>query len=432
MRNKRQPKWEKEYLEYAMGIKNEIIEQLKEKMDAKTINKDEFKEYQKMEKVKGNVSKVANVIELRDNIQEKQDKLREEIEKRDTQNKATEKNTAEQAKLDKELEKLKEEEIAIRSQLKNKDLKPEDRAKLQDKQKENLSKLNENSIKFAKLAVKSEPKVDKEFADMSLADLKAYSFVLGTKLSKCYMAGKQLMEGRDFDNIFENVKTLNSKKYTEKQQGKESNAKSAQQPIGEHKKEDVELTPEEIEENEAKEKLVDLMSKKETLETALVTTDVGFFGRLKNVFKSENKMEALKNVFISPNRRINSLDKKMNKIIEEYPSIVAQAESIIATKKEELRTEKFSEESMNKENEEFDVYLKNVAEKGIKGVKQEKMQAAREKLEANRVKATVEREEKDNSFRNRYKVSDEQVENILEEKDNSDDEKEQDLEENER
>ena len=94
-----------EYEKYLNGDMDKLYDNLKIKLDNKTISKDEYKQMQKIENVKANISKVTNILELRDHLQDKLNKLKDEKKKIETLE-AQEKNIE---KADKEAKTLLEE-----------------------------------------------------------------------------------------------------------------------------------------------------------------------------------------------------------------------------------------------------------------------------------------------------------------------------------
>ena len=61
--------WERLYEQYQNGEIDEEFNKLKEKMENHKLGREEYKEYEKMTKIKGNISKVKNILELRGKLQ---------------------------------------------------------------------------------------------------------------------------------------------------------------------------------------------------------------------------------------------------------------------------------------------------------------------------------------------------------------------------
>ena len=93
MGNKR--KWEVEYENYKNGSMDKVYQSLKTKLEDKTISKEEYDQMKKIEKVKSNISKVTNILELRTKLETRLSKLKDEkkqIDEHEATRGKTEKN----------------------------------------------------------------------------------------------------------------------------------------------------------------------------------------------------------------------------------------------------------------------------------------------------------------------------------------------------
>ena len=95
--------WEIEYEKYKSTDTQVKLEELKNKLDAKTITRQEYDEYQKMLKVIDNLPKVENVIEYMEKLDQDLSVLKEEIRAREEQRQIEEKRIKPE-NLEKELE----------------------------------------------------------------------------------------------------------------------------------------------------------------------------------------------------------------------------------------------------------------------------------------------------------------------------------------
>ena len=83
--------WKIEYEKYKSADIQVKLEELKNKLNAKTITREEYDEYQKMLKIIDNLPKVDNVIEYMEKLDQDLSVLKEEIRAREEQRQIEEK-----------------------------------------------------------------------------------------------------------------------------------------------------------------------------------------------------------------------------------------------------------------------------------------------------------------------------------------------------
>ena len=140
MENKMQ-RWEKQYEEYTNGEKKQRLDELKAKLENKTITKEEYDEYKKMLRIEKNLPKVKNLQEFQNQLIQVKSEIIAELNRRESAEKTSKDIQKENQKLEKELEKINEQKQEIVKQLKNKDLSEEERTDLQNKLIEKIRRI---------------------------------------------------------------------------------------------------------------------------------------------------------------------------------------------------------------------------------------------------------------------------------------------------
>lgn len=194
-------KWEEEYRLYNSGEKEKRFNELCDKENNKTITKEEYKELEKITKIGKNLKKVRNVISFRDELEEMQKKVEDELIAREQKDVAS--FTAKINKLEQELAILEQEKAKLEDKLKDESLSDEDKYKIKDELKANQVKREINNDKYLKyyMANTKNEKTKTEFAKMSEDELKSLHKKICVKLSKCNLYAKKLMQGATIDSI---------------------------------------------------------------------------------------------------------------------------------------------------------------------------------------------------------------------------------------
>ena len=138
-------KWENKYKKIKSGDYDTAINNLKQKIDNKTINKDEYKIYEKLNKAKSNLPSVEKIIEYRNKVISFRKDLDNEIELRKLAVKTNEK----MKKLDKKMEELEKKEKEIENKIKNADKNSKEYKELYDEQKKLREDRNANNSEFS-------------------------------------------------------------------------------------------------------------------------------------------------------------------------------------------------------------------------------------------------------------------------------------------
>lgn len=345
------------------------LKDLSLKIENKTIKKEEYDEYKRLCRIKENMHKIKNLIEFKEILNEEQREISEEIKNRKERENQEKSSDIELEELEKEQEKLNEEKSIIEKQLKNKELKEEEKTELSKKRIELIKKLEENSHNYMIIKSKSNEKSSSndnsksKFKDMSYEELEIRRDNVLNKISKVNMAASRLVEGKSWNAIevtldnwtwknrkltskdgkikekINNAKAMQGNTKTDLKQGnRESSAKGNRKP--------------ENKENNAKGNKKSENKESEKEETSLVVTSEfdkkhPVIAKIKNFFKGIGK--GLYNIFYE-------------------------------VTEEKIKTEEKIEEN-KKEDEDFKKYLKEIAEKGYKGIEKDKqkMQEDRER-----------------------------------------------------
>lgn len=206
-------KWEDKYEKLKNGEFDARIDELKDKANNKTATKEEYKEYEKLSKSKNNLGKVENVLEYREKLKEELNELKQEVETRKDAVLANQ----ESKKLEKELVKITEEIIKTEKELKDPEIKEDRKNELLAKREELYGKRDENNSRYAKAqkALEGEFSREGELKNLSKKEIEDKALLLKTRMSKCNMVAKNLLNGASWDTI--DLKLDNwDKKYTKK------------------------------------------------------------------------------------------------------------------------------------------------------------------------------------------------------------------------
>ena len=224
--------WEIEYEKYKSTDTQVKLEELKNKLDAKTITRQEYDEYQKMLKVIDNLPKVENVIEYMEKLDQDLSVLKEEIRAREEQRQIEEKRIKPE-NLEKELEanlNKQYELIAKRKEINKKIALTSDKQEIEklklEKEEVNqeLSKLElqakQNNDIFVEIhsTKKENKKLTKAYlAKYSDEDLRAKCFEISAMISKCNMVASNLMKGLSRDSLQVKLEGWKDRKFTSKE-----------------------------------------------------------------------------------------------------------------------------------------------------------------------------------------------------------------------
>ena len=341
--NKKMRKWEEEYESFRKGDYDKRYEELKEKEENRTITKEELSELKKLDAIKNNLSKVKNIKEFKESLEKNSQKLSSELTKR-----IKAKNLEnEREKLEEEMNSLNTEFDKIVEKLKDKDLPETERTKLEAEKQANENKRQQNNSKFIKNQEEMKkfiPQNGENVMRESIEELNDLKMNLAQKISKCNMACSNLMQGKSWNAI--EVKLDNwDKKYTGSKE--DANKIKATRTV----------------ENENK------------------VVENNTLGKVK---ESENNiLPAVKEEkpkwyqFI---KRFKNFVKRVrgNKEIENTETLDIPSD-IIDKEMEETSKEIGKDIEKIKEDNDFKKYLKEVAEKGMKGIVREEKIASKER-----------------------------------------------------
>lgn len=333
-------KWEEKYNKLKNGEFDSRIDELKEKHDNKSITKEEYKEYQKLLKSKESLSKVDNVLEYKEELKEELKKL--ELEKGSREN-AIE-ASKETEKLEEELKKITEEIIKTENELKNSNLEEHEREALSAKRDELYARRDDNNARYVQNQKVLEKSLNRkgEFKNLSEEEIKNKENLLKSRISKCNMVAKNLLNGASWDTI--NLKLDSWNKLINK---------------GEK------------------------LSKKE--ETVNRTEN----NEMEDIFSSQEKEEEFKKLKAKEEKAAKFAEKhpRLAKIGNWFRKVFKKEKSLpeLVAADDVIKTTENKEEKEIDSDKDFKEYIKVVAEKGIDGVKAEqkanRQQELKEKLE---------------------------------------------------
>lgn len=406
---RRKQKWEKEFETYDKQAEIEKINELSAKFEAKSITKEEYAQLNKKIGVYKNVEKVANIVELKNQLEEERDKINKEIEKIKKEQKLQQeamKDIIPEEQLEEELNKIQEELAEVSEKLKSKDLSDEDKEKLEKQRTELINKKNQNNKKFAEnkeKISKYQPKKDVK----DIKELEEKKDEIGIKISKCCFVGKMLMAGKSWEYI--EIQNEKNKRYNSNDGKLTEKVAKQEKQVQKNKQEEHENTKIEKQEELDVDKTVEAIGKeigKDVEKISQEEVENNYFDNKEeskdlvkqNKFKEKHPrlfkiFESIKNLF---NRKNNEKDdKKYETIIkEEAPKEVKEKIIKEDNVKEENLKEDNEKEEINSEKtqrDEFLDYLKVVSEKGIDQVKKDD---AKQKFEQNKKTAFARETEK--------------------------------------
>lgn len=387
MGNKR--KWEVEYENYKNGSMDKVYQSLKTKLEDKTISKEEYDQMKKIEKVKSNISKVTNILELRTKLETRLSKLKDEkkqIDEHEATRGKTEKTIKEK---EVELDKLAKEKENVQKQLKNGNLSSKEKIELENKLSKLESDMEKNNKDFADNHTILRTLKDRESKMGNLAERKPALdkniIAISSKISKCNMVASNLMKGASWDSIDLKLENWKDRKLTSKE-------KITDKIKGENKEK-----TERINESKGKDN-IDLSEQIEsTTEQILKEEGTKREGATEKENNEEKSLQEISE-FEKKHPRLARIGKWIKSKWNKIRGNKNQQEP----KKEEEKDKKAEPVEVtgkaNSERDEFRQYLKDVAEKGMK-------QADREKLDAAKERAYAERAQKDAEWKNKQMQS---------------------------
>ena len=384
-------KWEIQFEEYQNGGLDKNLEEVKAKYNNKEIDAKQYiKEQKRIEKIKNNLSKVENLVKFRYELNDLKSMLEDELINRYGQAKSIV-NSKEIDKKIEESDKKNEELLTrideIKAKLKNKNLTKNEIENLQKGLKENEKKLDANNKEFLELNARRnnnkqssiEQANGQQFSMLKSDDLKKEYSKVCMKLSRNNFFAKRLLKGYDIESIKIEDKNIDweAKKYTINAKQIEK-IKKLKEAVKENEKsiDKSEKTPEKITEEAEKkigEDVKEIMKDKES--TALI--EVSEFER------KHPRLAKIAKFFSNIKNKISN--KKENDVQVDTDE----------QKKNNLQKEK--EVPKNKHNDfikrlnDMNQYeISDVAEKGMDGIKEDRMSEAKKRLMENKQKSAEE------------------------------------------
>ena len=358
-------KWERNY-SICVQNPNDLdskISNLQVNIWLRQANKEDIKELARLKRIKENLPKVKNVLEYKEKIEQDIKNMEQELAGRKNKNTQTEKNDQAIQQLEEELNKLQDEKKDLKAQLKSEQDKTE-QARIKAKLSAIDGKINENSTKYANLfsntnrieTINETENTDKKYnklKNVSNEELQNRILNLKTKVSKCNMICNNLMQGKSWDAIEVN---LDNWQLRGKQKEKVENLRNAREN-GEQQEQNINQENTSLVEYEEGSFITRLLNKM----------------REKRMQKKEDKLRRK-----DMTRKERRQDKKeARKRRKEERRAIRNHETV------ETAVTKTSRE----ERDDFNQYIKDVAEKGMRQADKEayerKMQELKQKL-ANR------------------------------------------------
>lgn len=357
-------KWEEEYEKYKNGEMDNEIGELKAKLDDKTATKEEYKKYDKMSKVKDNLYKVDNIIEFKKILKEDLTKIQDELGTREILNNSNK----QKIKLEVEMNLMMSEKEKTTKDLKDPNLTDEKKQELDGKLKElndKMAKNNEDYVKNQSTFEKYTGRNESELTKLDDKELTNRGIKISSQISKCNMTAKSLINGLSWDTIEIKLDNWKDKKFTSK-------TKVVEKVKNEEK--------EHIEESE-KDQVKNLKDKYQAIDS--------------DIYSDSNHQKAKETEAARANKEETGLINQ-SEFAKKHPRLAKianwfkeKANKIFNVNKEvQLDEPKPNMDSIAQPPEEKEVdfkeYLKDIAEKGYKGVEKDNLETQRQKLEEKR------------------------------------------------
>lgn len=360
-------KWEDKYNQYKDGGIDNVISELTSKGIS---TKEEKKEYRKLTKIKEKMSQIENIIEYREKLKAELAEFKKEDSAREKLDKASKRRE----ELSKEIEGYQKRYEEIVKELRNSKLEPDEKSKLEDEKNKINTKMPKAQDEMDKQEeiLKSGLGKKREKVDLSKEEIEAKKIETQTKISKCNLVAKNLLNGLNWEQIDIKLDNWKDKKFTSKDdklaKDIESTKKARQERVEEFKK------------DKDTEEMVDLM------DFATKHKDID------SVYSEKLDYNKPALTFAHKHPRLAKIGEFFKGLKDRFSREKDEEIDI-----EEMKEEKPDIEHTKKEEKSFREYIKEIAEKGINGVEAEekaaRQKAAKEKLEKMR-KANRETEEK--------------------------------------
>lgn len=408
--NHKEKKWEKQYNEYNTTLDTRLSE-LENKVNNKSIKREEYTEYQNLLKIKSNMPQLKNLSEYILKVEEIKEKIEDELVNR---SKSKDMNKSELDKLDLEDQKINAKIMSIQKQLKDSKLSEAEKTSLEEELKIEIENKRKNNNKYSAIYNQNkEVREETEFTKMSSKELREAHKKLCMKISKSHYFGKKLIEGQKLQDInLQYNKEIDESKFTHNlninkiiENRKKFSAKGKQaqklEELKDASKENIELK---LEKND---KDIEKTSRKLNLENVKK--------EIKEEVDKEGKKEGEALVPVSEfdqkHPRIAKIknffkgikDKVTEKLSKEEPKAEKESKAEKEPKseekqKEETQYDKFRKSMSYKEIEKYDV--SDIAEKGLEGLQNEKINKAKETLIAAKVAGGMTKEAAEKSVDN--------------------------------
>ncbi len=357
-------KWENKYEAYKNGGLDMEIEELRKAYDESHMNKEEYNNLVKYERIRDNLPKVENLLEYRRELEKFLNSVDDELYRRERLTEITK----EAEKLDESMKKIEEEYSNVEAQLKDKNLSQKEREELNGKKLEILYRRDENNKNYAKgqEELNSFLGEDNKFSDKSDEQLKGLALETSSRISKCNMAGRNLIEGKSWDYV-EHV--LNDWKEQTKYTGRRKIAEEAKKA-----KENKEL--EKGQKKFTDKNINDLEDPYMLLNNYEYDEDLGEADNKLATRPKHPILTRIKNLFKNLKNKLFSREKDADNENEEK-----------SEKEGENNKKEYSDKDLGLDKD-FRTYIRDLADKGMEGLsdeeKAEKRKAAEEKLAAMR------------------------------------------------
>lgn len=367
----------------------------------------------KADMILDNLSKVENLLELREEFEAQVKEIQEELNNRNL--------LVKNEKLEQELVALDEEKTKLKNELKNPNLTQEEKDKLNKKLLENQAKIDSNNKQYSKNALAYED--NEKFADMSDKQLKDSVMSLKTKISIVNTVCNNLMKGYSWESI--ELKAANDDRFTANRENAEKIDNLAK--ANDQSNEKAQTANTDQKDDKESEKKDEKVSEGKTDESLGIKSETdkdhedkkNLPAKISEFDKKHPRLARIKNwikdkiSFLLDDDELDKAEEDLSKEEEKEEdkgkSTGEEPAKKEVAKEESVKKQEEPENSVKTQREEFMSYLKDVAEKGLDGLEEESKMSARKQLLENKQNAQGEVDQQSYSKLEAQVKSDEDV-----------------------
>ena len=378
MKDKKE-KWEIQFEEYQNGGLDKKLEELKTKYDNKEIDiKTYMKEQKRVDKIKANLPKIEHLAELREELKDLRNEIENEVLLRAIENK----KHMEMEKLDTVKDDLMLKVQETEQKLKQPGLDDKDKKFYEVELTNYKRELRNNNNRYIKLSSEIKPRAS-QISKMSEQDLKQNYRKICMKLSRNNFFAKRLIKGYNIESIKEEDKNIDwsSGKYSIDMKklvakGKEAEKMKALKEA--NKKPDKALEAQS--EQDSGKAIHESGDKTDTKKDEMVV--------VSEFEQKHPRLAKIKNFLANIKNKIINYKEELKEELKEEPKKEQKGDEVDKIEGKEKKEEKAPvnkhKDFVRRLKDMYGYDIAEVAEKGMDGVRDERMSNAKKRLEENK------------------------------------------------